>query len=207
MHTVLSGGLSRSRRRRVLWLLVVCLTAVALPLVFWLRHPHGGGTARADGGQVNPAASATGPAARCPGPDVQGVGDGATDPRAVEDSWRKVVGPVYRAACERDYGALSRLLAAGSVKDFLTDDCAGCTGQDVVAMWRDEYDIDGADLARLLTTPPVADQGGLTYASGDALAVFGRGTHDVPPQWSAFYPDCRSHRACQQMLDVVRRTG
>jgi hypothetical protein len=74
-------------------------------------------------------------------------------------------------------------------------------------MWRQEYGFDGHDLARLLSTRPVVDQGGLTYSDSRALAVFARGADGTPPQWSGFYPDCPSDSDCQDLSGLLRRTG
>ncbi|MYS19903.1 hypothetical protein GA0115240_11469 [Streptomyces sp. DvalAA-14] len=225
MQTLLTGAGNRRSRRRALWLVAaLLLIAAGLLLEFGLRDPAGPGTPRAGGGRAAASAAASGrahsggsvsasagasasSAVPCPGPDLAGVGGTGAGVGAVEDSWRKTVEPVYRAACARDYPALSRLLAGGSAASFLTDDCAGCTGQDLVAMWRDEYGVDGTDLARLLMTRPVVDQGGLTYADGDALAIFGRGTGEIPAQWSAFYPDCSSDDQCRRISALLPGTG
>ena len=45
-------------------------------------------------------------------------------------------------------------------------------------MWRDEYGFDPASLARLLETPPVVDQGGLTYERGETGKI---------PHWRGIY--------------------
>ncbi|MGW7427132.1 hypothetical protein ACWGJB_45430 [Streptomyces sp. NPDC054813] len=63
-------------------------------------------------------------------------------------------------------------------------------------MWRDEYGFDPASLARLLETSPVVDQGGLTYERGDTVAVFARGTSQLPTEWSAFFVQCHEDDMC-----------
>lgn len=213
VHTVLTGK-PEARRRQRAWraALALLVLATGLLLVFRLAIFDGDGGPAAH--HHRPSASATttttatatstASAPSCPGPEFEGQD---RDARGVAEGWRKVVEPVYRAACGRDYDTLARLLAAGSPQDFSTDPCEACTSQEVIAMWREEYAFDGADLARLLTTRPTVDQGGLVYANGEALAVFARGAADIPPQWSAYYPDCTSDRSCRDMLDLLRPTS
>jgi hypothetical protein len=176
-------------RRRTRWLLLGLLVlAVAGTSTWWLWHDDG---ARPAGPSAAPQAHDPAGAARCPPPNLAGVGGGRS-----AASWGTVVEPVHQAACARDFTALVRLLGGGRPADFSTEECSGCTAGDIVAMWRDEYGFDPASLARLLETPPVVDQGGLTYRRGDTVAVFARGTTDLPAQWSAFFVQCHADDVC-----------
>ncbi|MFD4976866.1 hypothetical protein [Streptomyces sp. NPDC058424] len=167
-------------------MLAIFLLAVAATAV-WLLWPD-------DRPSDVPRAGA--PAtAHCPVVDLTGVGG-----QRAAAGWRAVVEPVHRAACTGDFTALSRLLGGGHAKGFLTDECSGCSAADIVAMWRDEYGLDPAALARLLEAPPVVDQGGLTYERGDMVAVFGRGTFQLPSRWSAFFVQCHEDDTCSALV-------
>jgi hypothetical protein len=131
---------------------------------------------------------------RCSPPNLAGVGG-----RRAAAAWRTVVEPVHRAACARDFTALAHLLGGGHPANFLTEECSGCSAAGIVTMWRDEYGFDPASLARLLETPPVVDQGGLTYRLGDAVAFFARGTSQLPAEWSAFFVQCHEDGMCARL--------
>jgi hypothetical protein len=141
-----------------------------------------------------PQAHHSADAARCSAPNLTGVGG-----QRSAAAWREVVEPVHRAACAGDFTALARLLGGRHATDFLTEECSGCTSADIVTMWRDEYGLDPASLARLLETPPVVDQGGLTYERGDTVAVFARGTSQRSAEWSAFFVQCHQDDMCASL--------
>jgi hypothetical protein len=153
------------------------------------RHPSGSGPS------PTPPLSRTAP---CPGPNVV---DGPSVAPDVAAFWRTVIGPVYEAACAGDERRLARLIDTGhgSAEHFSTHACEGCTGNDVVAMWKHEYGVDPTALARLLETPPHLFQGGVTYLHGNRAAVFARGTHEIAAQWSGFYADCAAESLCRSL--------
>lgn len=170
----------------VLLLLVVAGTSA------WLLWRDDGGTRAGSSGVPQEHKSPS--AVRCSPPNLSGVGG-----RRSAAAWRKVVEPVHRAACAGDFTALARLLGGGRPTNFLHEECSGCTSADIVTMWRDEYGFEPASLARLLETSPVVDQGGLTYGRGDTVAVFARGTSQLPAQWSAFFVRCHEDDICARL--------
>ena len=117
--------------------------------------------------------------------------------------WHKVIGPVYEAACAGDERRLARLVdtGQGSAERFSTHACEGCSGSDLVAMWRHEYGVGPTTVARLLETPPHWSQGGVAYVEANRVVVFSRGTHEIPAQWSGFYPDCAADSLCRSLSD------
>ncbi len=137
--------------------------------------------------------------ARCSGTDLDGLKPTAPDAdhERVVRFWRGVIGPTYRAACAEDYRRLARLLEfEGSPEHFVTTACSGCTSLEIVAMWREEFGFRGTDLAQLLESRPVQVQGGLMFRRGNAVAWFGRGTQEIPGQWTSFYPRCDLEPVC-----------
>lgn len=88
------------------------------------------------------------------------------------------------------------------MEHFTTEKCQGCAASDVVYMWREEFGFDGMDLARLLETRPVLDQGGVTYRDESAVAVFARGTLEVPALWSGFFVECGPDSHCAEMTGI-----
>lgn len=167
-----------------------CLLATLLVGCTEPRHPSGSGPS------PTPALSRTAP--RCPGPNVV---DGPSVAPDVAAFWRTVVGPVYEAACAGDERRLARLIDTGhgSADYFSTNACEGCTGNDLVAMWKHEYGVGPTALARLLETPPHLSQGGVSYVQGNRAAVFARGTHEIAAQWSGFYADCAAESLCRSL--------
>ncbi|MFD5557541.1 hypothetical protein ACFWIA_27335 [Streptomyces sp. NPDC127068] len=190
------------RRPRWVWPLGALLAVNALLLVYVAlsaleRDEHADRSAPppAPGRSPSPARTPT----ACAGANLDGVGAGlpAAAAREARKSWRSAVDPVYRAACDQDDPRLAALLEfEGSPEHFHTAPCPGCSSLEVVAMWRDEFLFDGADLARLLQTRPVLDQGGLTYRQADSVTWFARGTHDAPGQWSGLHPRCDLDDRC-----------
>lgn len=178
----------RDHRRKRLLLALLVLLAATLGMSQW-RPWHDSG--RATGHHHAPST----PTARvhCPPTDLAGV-DGPS-----VAYWGTLVDPVHQAACAGSFTELARLLGDGQAKGFLTEECNGCTSSEIVTMWRDEYGFDPASLARLLETRPVADQGGLVYTHADLTAIFGRGTHDIPGEWSGFYLRCHQNTLCTQL--------
>lgn len=179
-------------RGRTRWLVLVLLLLAAVGTSVWLLWRDDGGVSAGPSGV--PQAHDSGIASRCPPTNLTGVGG-----RRAVAAWRKVVEPVHQAACAGDFTVLSRLLDGGHPANFLTEECSGCTSGDIVAMWRDEYGFDPASLARLLETPPVVDQGGLIYKRGDTVAVFARGTSQLPAEWSAFFVQCHEDDMCARL--------
>ncbi|MFF4749440.1 hypothetical protein ACWD5R_21480 [Streptomyces sp. NPDC002514] len=189
----------RRRARRLLPALLLLAVAATAVWLLWPDDrpsdaPRAGGS-RVSGPRAGTSRAGAPTTAGCSAVDLTGVGG-----RRAVAGWRAVVEPVHRAACAGDFTALSWLLGGGRPKDFLTEECAGCGAADIVAMWRDEYGLDPAALARLLESPPVVDQGGLTYEHGDMVAVFGRGTSQLPGGWSAFFVRCHEDDTCAALL-------
>lgn len=173
-------------RRRAGWLSLLLLLLAAAVMVSVWRPWHDAGP-----GAGSPHAP-TG-AAHCPPADLTGVEAGTAA------FWRTLVEPVHRAACAGDFTALARLMGGGHPSDFDTEECNGCSSSAIVTMWREEYHVDPAALARLLETRPVDDQGGLVYVHGDLAAVFARGTHDIPAVWSGLYLHCHESSLCAML--------
>ncbi|KOT46940.1 MULTISPECIES: hypothetical protein [Streptomyces] len=143
-------------------------------------------------------------AALCPGVNVSGPGDPAGAGR-VAKFYRTLTEPVYKAACADDAGRLAHLIDTGSAgaQHFESNACQGCNAGEIVAMWRDDYRLDLAELARLLETPPRWSQGGPVYIRGNRLAAFSRGWMGVPAFWSAFYPDCQTEENCELASELA----
>ncbi|WP_210585110.1 hypothetical protein [Streptomyces sp. GESEQ-35] len=167
-------------------LMALCLAVLLLP-----GCGSGGSTPRPDHDRTRTAAP-------CPGVNVSGSDEVATFYRALAE-------PVYRAACAGDGRRLAQLIDTGSggAQHFETNACQGCDGNEIVAMWRDEYGLDLAELARLLETPPRWSQGGPTYVRGNHLASLNRGWSGVPAFWSSFFPDCRAEESCQMYAEIA----
>jgi hypothetical protein len=186
---VLTGRTQGRGRRR--WLVSVLLLLAVAGTSAWLLWRDDGTPAGPSG---VPRAHSSAGTARCSPPNLTGVGG-----RRSAAAWHKVVDPVHRAACAGDLTALARLLGGSHPADFLTEECSGCTPADIITMWRDEYGFDAAALARLLETPPLVDQGGLTYERGDTVAVFARGTWQRPAEWSALSVRCHEDDMCARV--------
>ena len=97
---------------------------------------------------------------------------------------------VHAAACNRDYDAIAKLMD----DPFLDtrEDIDPPSAGEVLDKWR-RQDPNGsyvlARLAEVLETPPISDQGGVTYRKGNIEAAFARGTIEDPSSagaWSAF---------------------
>ncbi|MEV3875233.1 hypothetical protein [Streptomyces sp. NPDC049906] len=142
--------------------------------------------------RARPTTSTPSPAPpQCTEPDLTSV-----DP-AARAFWKQMLTPVHRAACTRDYRRLASFVQfEGDPSGFTTAQCAGCSSAEIVGMWRQEYGFRAEDLARLLETRPLVEQGGLRYQHGRAVAWFARGTYGTPGQWTAFYPDCTTEPGC-----------
>ena len=113
---------------------------------------------------------------------------------------RAVVGaspaPVETSAARRMMVVSVDGLTAGVLVDRVEGVEAEGEMDPPVATLPDALRRDPASLARLLETSPVVDQGGLTYERGDTVAVFARGTSQLPSEWSAFFVQCHENDMC-----------
>ncbi|MGW1144254.1 hypothetical protein ACWD6I_04125 [Streptomyces sp. NPDC002454] len=177
------------RRARLGWLAVALLTAGTATVLLLPSDQH------TTPPRAKPSPSAPRPPLeippRCAGPNLNGLAP------TVRAAWRKAVAPIHEAACAGDYRRLARHVQfEGDPGGFTTAPCAGCSSTEIVDMWRREYGFRAADLARLLETRPLVEQGGLRYQRGRNATWFARGTLDVPGQWTTFYPDCQVEPDC-----------
>ncbi len=119
-----------------------------------------------------------------PAPTVAERGCGAVssidaDGEPLALGW-KVVGEVHAAACAGDYDGVSARMSGFK---------GGISAQEIVAQWRQTEARTHylRRLARTLEAVPRVTQGGLTYCSPDGpVAVFSRGTLEVPPTLADF---------------------
>ena len=98
---------------------------------------------------------------------------------------------VHAAACKHKYDAIARLM-----EDPFTDtrgDTDPPSAREVLLKWR-RQDPDGSyvltKLAEVLETPPISDQGGVTYRKDNVEAAFARGTLGDPRSvgaWTTFF--------------------
>ncbi|WP_143230633.1 hypothetical protein [Actinosynnema sp. ALI-1.44] len=129
---------------------------------------------------VQPSNTATAP----PSPACGELARTTRNGRKLE--WRDadLVPQVHKAACQRDYETLQRLMP-----ERFTYNTRHASASDVITSWRNT-DPQGTfldQLARVLETSPDATQAGLLFCGvSGTVAGFSRPTHQAPEQWTLF---------------------